>query len=81
MQIRTYYVTSVFVQESTNTQTTKPEYTDRGLANAANGASSQICARTHASSLQTNKALKDEILHTQQVPPQANHHLLAGKLE
>lgn len=55
MQIRTYYATSMFVQESANTQTTKPGYTDRGLAGAANRASSQFYARTHASSLHTNE--------------------------
>lgn len=70
MQIRAYYATSMFVQESANTQTTKPEYTDRGLAGAANGASSPFYAHTHASSLQTNKQLlKDKIVHTQHVVP------------
>lgn len=53
----------MFVQDSSNTQTTKPEYTDRGLAGAANGASSLFCACTHASSMQTNAAWRQNIAH------------------
>lgn len=59
-------------------KTTKPEYTDKGLANAANGASSQICARTHASSLQTNNHSKTKYCTRSRSPRKPTTTFLLG---